>query len=243
MSKRRIPSRVFTVLVYLFLYAPIALLIIFSFNSGRSNRVWEGFSLQWYLEFFQDTRLLGALRTTLILSVLAAVIATLLGTAAAIGFYSMRRRSRGVCLAVNNIPLTNADIITGVSMMLLFVFAIGLFNASPISQALGLRWRMGFGTLLIAHITFDAPYVILSVMPKLRQLDPNIYEAAQDLGLRPVRLPAGHPAGDPARRAQRHDHRLYHVHRRFCHQLFYQGFRRDHPGRGDLYHGQKARHA
>ncbi len=106
----------------------------------------------------------------------------LLGTAAAIGFYSMRRRSRGVCLAVNNIPLTNADIITGVSMMLLFVFAIGLFNASPISQALGLRWRMGFGTLLIAHITFDAPYVILSVMPKLRQLDPNIYEAAQDLG-------------------------------------------------------------
>ena len=182
MSKRRIPSRVFTVLVYLFLYAPIALLIIFSFNSGRSNRVWEGFSLQWYLEFFQDTRLLGALRTTLILSVLAAVIATLLGTAAAIGFYSMRRRSRGVCLAVNNIPLTNADIITGVSMMLLFVFAIGLFNASPISQALGLRWRMGFGTLLIAHITFDAPYVILSVMPKLRQLDPNIYEAAQDLG-------------------------------------------------------------
>ena len=169
MSKRRIPSRVFTVLVYLFLYAPIALLIIFSFNSGRSNRVWEGFSLQWYLEFFQDTRLLGALRTTLILSVLAAVIATLLGTAAAIGFYSMRRRSRGVCLAVNNIPLTNADIITGVSMMLLFVFAIGLFNASPISQALGLRWRMGFGTLLIAHITFDAPYVILSVMPKLRQ--------------------------------------------------------------------------
>ena len=106
MSKRRIPSRVFTILVYLFLYAPIALLIIFSFNSGRSNRVWEGFSLQWYLELFQDTRLLGALRTTLILSVLAALIATILGTAAAIGFYSMRRRSRSVCLSVNNIPLT-----------------------------------------------------------------------------------------------------------------------------------------
>ncbi len=182
MNRRRIPSRLFCVLVYLFLYAPIALLMAFSFNSAKSNRVWEGFSLKWYLELLQDTRLLGALRTTLVLSVLAALIATVLGTAAAIGFYSMRRRTRGVCLAVNNIPLTNADIITGVSMMLLFVFAIGAFNAGPISAWLGLRWKMGFGTLLIAHITFDAPYVILSVMPRLRQLDPNVYEAAQDLG-------------------------------------------------------------
>lgn len=182
MSQRRIPSRVFTLLVYAFLYAPIVLLIVFSFNAGRSNRIWEGFSFQWYLELFRDTRLLGALRTTLILSVLAAAVSTVLGTAAAIGFYSMRRRARGACLAVNNIPLTNADIITGVSMMLLFVFSINLFNGSPISAALGLRWRMGFGTLLIAHITFDAPYVILSVMPRLRQLDPNVYEAAQDLG-------------------------------------------------------------
>ena len=182
MRKHRIPSRVFTVLVYLFLYAPIVLLIVFSFNATKSNRVWGGFSLQWYLELLQNGRLLGAVRTTVILSVLAAVIATLLGTAAAIGFYSMRRRARGVCLSVNNIPLTNADIITGVSMMLLFVFAIGAFNGSFLSQALGIRWKTGFGTLLIAHITFDAPYVILSVMPKLRQLDPNIYEAAQDLG-------------------------------------------------------------
>ena len=182
MRKHRIPSRVFTVLVYLFLYAPIVLLIVFSFNATKSNRVWGGFSLQWYLELFQNDRLLGAVRTTVILSVLAAVIATVLGTAAAIGFYSMRRRSRSVCLAVNNIPLTNADIITGVSMMLLFVFAIGAFNGSFLSQALGIRWKTGFGTLLIAHITFNAPYVILSVMPKLRQLDPNIYEAAQDLG-------------------------------------------------------------
>ena len=182
MSKRRIPSRIFTLLVYVFLYAPIVLLIIFSFNATKSNRVWGGFSLSWYAELFNNTRLLGALRTTIILSVLAAVIATILGTAAAIGFYSMRRRSRSAFLAVNNIPLTNADIITGVSMMLLFVFAIGVFNDSALSQALGIRWRTGFGTLLIAHITFNAPYVILSVMPKLRQLDPNIYEAAQDLG-------------------------------------------------------------
>lgn len=182
MNKHRIPSRFFTLLVYVFLYAPIVLLIVFSFNATKSNRVWGGFSTQWYVELFHNTRLLGALRTTIILSVLAAVIATILGTAAAIGFYSMRRRSRSAFLAVNNIPLTNADIITGVSMMLLFVFAIGVFNSSFISEALGVRWRTGFGTLLIAHITFNAPYVILSVMPKLRQLDPNIYEAAQDLG-------------------------------------------------------------
>ena len=182
MKNHRIPSRVFTILVYLFLYAPIVLLIVFSFNATKSNRVWGGFSLDWYVELFHNSRLLGALRTTIILSVLAAFIATLLGTAAAIGFYSMRRRARTICLSVNNIPLTNADIITGVSMMLLFVFAIGVFNDSFLSDLLGVRWRTGFGTLLIAHITFNAPYVILSVMPKLRQLDPNIYEAAQDLG-------------------------------------------------------------
>lgn len=182
MRKHRIPSRVFTLLVYVFLYAPIILLIVFSFNATKSNRVWGGFSLDWYVELFHNTRLLGALRTTIILSVLAAFIATILGTAAAIGFYSMRRRSRSVCMSINNIPLTNADIITGVSMMLLFVFAIGVFNSSFISEALGVRWRTGFGTLLLAHITFNAPYVILSVMPRLRQLDPNVYEAAQDLG-------------------------------------------------------------
>lgn len=182
MRKHRIPSRLFSLLVYLFLYAPIVLLIVFSFNATKSNRVWGGFSLDWYVELFHNTRLLGALRTTIILSVLAAFIATILGTAAAIGFYSMRRRSRSICLSVNNIPLTNADIITGVSMMLLFVFAIGVFNGSFLSEALGIRWKMGFGTLLIAHIGFNAPYVILSVMPKLRQLDPNVYEAAQDLG-------------------------------------------------------------
>ena len=123
MRKHRIPSRVFTLLVYVFLYAPIILLIVFSFNATKSNRVWGGFSLDWYVELFHNTRLLGALRTTIILSVLAAFIATILGTAAAIGFYSMRRRSRSVCMSINNIPLTNADIITGVSMMLLFVFA------------------------------------------------------------------------------------------------------------------------
>ena len=182
MKRNGIFSKLFLVLVFAFLYAPILVLIVFSFNASQSNSVWGGFSLHWYAELFQDSYVLEALQTTLLVSLLSAAIATVAGTAAAIGFANLRRRSRTVCMTVNNIPLTNADIITGVSMMLLFVFAIGAFNGSFLSQALGIRWKTGFGTLLIAHITFDAPYVILSVMPKLRQLDPNIYEAAQDLG-------------------------------------------------------------
>ncbi len=174
-------ERLFSLLVFLFLYAPIVVLIVFSFNSSNSRRVFTGFSLRWYAEFFQDTRIIAALRTTLVLSVLAALIATVAGTAAAVGFAGMKRRSRAACMSINNIPLTNADIITGVSMMLLFVFAINAFNGS-LGQLMGVRWKMGFATLLIAHVTFDIPYVILSVMPKIRQLDPNIYEAAQDLG-------------------------------------------------------------
>lgn len=174
-------ERFFTFLIFAFLYAPIAVLIIFSFNSSNSRRVFTGFSLQWYAKFFEDSRILSALQTTITISVLAAVIATVAGTAAAIGFFSMKKRQRSFFMSVNNIPLTNADIITGVSMMLLFVFAINAFNGS-LGELLGIRWKMGFATLLIAHITFDIPYVILSVMPKLRQLDPNIYEAAQDLG-------------------------------------------------------------
>ena len=171
MKKNGVFSRAFMVLVFLFLYAPIFVLIVFSFNATKSRTVWGGFSLQWYVELFHNTRILDALRVTLTVSLLAAVIATIAGTAAAIGFYSMKRRPRNLCMAVNNIPMTNADIITGVSLMLLFVF-LGKF----------LPFKLGFGTLLIAHITFNIPYVVLSVLPKLRQLDPNIYEAAQDLG-------------------------------------------------------------
>lgn len=171
MKKNGIFSNSFMALVFLFLYAPIFVLIVFSFNSLKSRTVWGGFSLQWYIELFQNTRILDALKTTLLLSVLAAAIATVVGTAAAIGFNNMKRRPRGILMSVSNVTMTNAEIITGVSMMLLFVFG---------GRALGIR--MGFGTLLIAHITFDIPYVILAVMPKLRQLDPNIYEAAQDLG-------------------------------------------------------------
>lgn len=167
--------------MFLFLYAPIFVLIVFSFNDSKSNAVWGGFTLDWYLELFQNRTVLDALQTTLLVSILATVIATIAGTAAALGFSSMRRRARTACLTVNNIPLTNADIITGVSMMLFFVLAVNVFNGT-LGAALGIKWNLGFVTLLIAHLTFDIPHVILCVMPKLQQLDPNIYEAAQDLG-------------------------------------------------------------
>ena len=181
MKKNGFFSRFFMGLVFLFLYAPIFVLIVFSFNATKSRSVWGGFSLQWYTKLFSDATILDALRTTLLVSLLASLIACLAGTAAAIGFFSLKRRSRSLLMTVNNIPLTNADIITGISLSLLFVLAINAFNAT-IGKAAGIKWEQGFATLLIAHITFDIPYVILSVLPKLRQLDPNIYEAAQDLG-------------------------------------------------------------
>ena len=174
--KQRSPalSRVFNGLVFLFLYLPIVVLIIFSFNDSKSRTVWSGFSFHWYTELFHDEEILSAFSTTLTVSVLASVIATILGTAATIGFFSMKRRPRNLLMAINNIPMTNADIITGVSLMLLFVFTGNLLGFS-----------LGFGTLLVAHITFNIPYVVLAVMPKLRQLDPNLGEAAMDLGATP----------------------------------------------------------
>ena len=165
-------------LVFLFLYLPIFVLIVFSFNASKSRSVWSGFTLDWYKELFQNSMILDALWVTLAVSILAAVISTIIGTAAATNF---RRRSRTVVTTINNIPLTNADIITGVSMMLFFVLAVNVFNGT-LGAALGIKWNLGFVTLLIAHLTFDIPHVILCVMPKLQQLDPNIYEAAQDLG-------------------------------------------------------------
>ena len=197
MKKNGILSRAFLVLLFLFLYAPIFVLIVFSFNDSKSNAVWGGFTLDWYAQLFSNRTVLDALQTTLLVSVLATLIATVAGTAAAIGFSRMRSRSRTVCMTVNNIPLTNPDIITGVSMMLLFVFA-GQALASFSGWLNGLAWvenanlwfdfgfNLGFVTLLIAHITFDIPYVILSVLPKIRQLDPNLAEAALDLGATPM---------------------------------------------------------
>jgi spermidine/putrescine transport system permease protein len=170
-KKPRLPSRLLLVLIFLFLYAPIAILIVFSFNSSKSRTVWSGFTLDWYSQLFHDSTIMSSLTTTLTVSILAALIATVAGTFAAIGFYNMRRRWQSPLLAVSNIPVINADIVTGVSLCLLFV-SLGSF----------LKFDLGFGTLLIAHITFNIPYVILSVMPKLRQLDKNLVDAAQDLG-------------------------------------------------------------
>ena len=173
-NRNPVIAKVLNVLVFLFLYLPIAVLIIFSFNDSKSRTVWSGFSLHWYQELFQDEEILSAFSTTLTVSVLAALIATVLGTAAAIGFYNMRRRWRNPLITINNIPMTNADIITGVSLMLLFVFTGNMLGFS-----------LGFGTLLVAHITFNIPYVVLAVLPKLRQLNPNLGEAAMDLGATP----------------------------------------------------------
>ncbi len=184
MKKNTFGGRFFIALAFLFLYAPILVLVVFSFNATSSTAVWAGFTLDWYKDLFQNELILGALWTTLAVSALAAILATVIGTAAAIGFQNLRRRFRGVCMTVNNIPLTNADIITGVSMMLLFLLAVDAWNG-PLRTLLGEslpKLNLGFWSLLIAHITFNVPYVILSVAPKLRQLDPNIYEAAQDLG-------------------------------------------------------------
>lgn len=184
MKQNTFGGRFFIVLAFLFLYAPILVLVVFSFNATSSTAVWAGFTLDWYRELFQNELILGALWTTLAVSALAAVLSTVIGTAAAIGFQNLRRRFRSVCMTVNNIPLTNADIITGVSMMLLLLLAVEAWNG-PLRTLLGEslpKLNLGFWSLLIAHITFNVPYVILSVSPKLRQLDPNIYEAAQDLG-------------------------------------------------------------
>ena len=176
------------VLVFVFLYAPIVLLIIFSFNAGKSNVVWQGFSLEWYGKLLNNRLIMQSVYTTLLVSLLATVIATIAGTFAAIGFFAMRRKVREPLLTVNNIPMMNADIVTGVSLCLLFVaFFNGWGSFAAWFNSLGLfhlptRLAMGFGTLLIAHITFNIPYVILSVGPKLRQMDKNLVDAAMDLG-------------------------------------------------------------
>ena len=171
MTKKYTGGRIFTALTFVFLYVPIIVLIVFSFNSTKSRTIWSGFTLDWYKKLFDDTLIMSSLQTTLTVSVIASVIAAIIGTFAAIGFYNMKKKWRGPLLTVNNIPVINADIITGVSLALLFVSAGSI-----------LGFRLGFTTLLIAHISFNIPYVILSVMPKLYQLDRNLFEAAQDLG-------------------------------------------------------------
>ena len=171
-KKPGIAGRAYTALIMFFLYAPIFVLIVVSFNDSNHTRsTWTGFTFEWYASLLRDSSIMNAFYTTIVIALLSAVIATIAGTFAAVGFHNMRNRWRTPLMQINNVPMMNADIVTGVSLALLFVLLGG-----------ALKFKLGFATLLIAHITFNIPYVILSIMPKLRQLDNNLIDAACDLG-------------------------------------------------------------
>ena len=175
----KVLSKIYTGLILLFLFAPIAIMIVFSFNGQQSTAVMSGFSFRWYEALADNARLLESLRNTLILAFSAAIVSTIMGTAAAIGIFRLRKKYLRVALdTVTNIPMINPDIITGISLMLMFVFVGRLF---------GLANKLSFWTMLIAHITFCLPYVILQVLPKLQQMDKSLPEAAMDLGCTPLR--------------------------------------------------------
>ena len=171
-------SRIYVSLIVFFLYAPVLVMILFSFNSSSSVWVFEGFSFDWYLGLISDTTMLTALQHTLVIAIASAVLSTIIGTAAAVGILNTRNKlAKKTVMSVTQIPMMNADIVTGISLMLLFIF---------IGKLIGLNESLGFFTVLIAHITFNLPYVILSVLPKLRQTDKNLSEAALDLGCTPL---------------------------------------------------------
>ena len=158
-------------LIVLFMYAPIFMLSALSFNAGRSRAHFSGFSLHWYTEMFQDEAILAALQNTLIIAFVSASIATVLGTMAAVAIRNMKKLPRNLIIGVTNVPMLNADIVTGISLMLLFI---------------AFRFTLGFGTILISHITFNLPYVLLSVLPKIRHSSQVSYDAALDLGASPL---------------------------------------------------------
>ena len=168
---RKIVSDFYMVLILIFLYAPILTMMVLSFNNSKSRTQWGGFTLQWYTQMFDSRSIMSALTTTLIIAFVSALVATIIGTAAAISISSMRAVPRTIVMGITNIPMLNADIVTGISLMLAFI-AFGI--------------SLGFKTVLISHITFNIPYVILSVMPKLKQTDKYTYEAALDLGASPL---------------------------------------------------------
>ena len=169
-------SRVYNALIFFFLYLPIVVLIVFSFNDSKNRVVWHGFTLDWYKDLFQNELILESLKVTLTVAVLAAIVATVIGTMAAVGIHGMNRRMKKAFMFINNIPMVNPEIVSGISLMLMFVF---------IYRATGFL-KPGFATLLISHITFCIPYVVLQVMPKLRQMNRHMYEAALDLGCNPL---------------------------------------------------------
>ena len=170
-------KKVYLGLMLFFMYAPIIVLMVFSFNESKSRANWTGFTLKWYVELFRDPNIMRALSTTFTIAVLSALIATVLGTAAAIGIDTMRPFNKKVLMTVTNIPVVNPDIVTGVSLMILYLFMFRFVFSG---------FELGYTTLLLAHVSFNTPYVILSVLPKLRQMDGNLYEAALDLGASPL---------------------------------------------------------
>lgn len=169
-TAKKAASRLYLAAIFLFLYLPILVLVVLSFNNSKTRTVWGGFTLRWYASCFQDETIMDAFAMTIEITLAAAIASTILGTLAAIGISAMKKRGRAVMLGATNIPLLNADIVTGISLMLLFVKFTNL----------------GFVTVLIAHVTFDIPYVILNVLPKLNQANRSTYEAAQDLGASPL---------------------------------------------------------
>lgn len=178
-KKTSLISRLYMFLIFVFLYAPIAVMMVFSFNSTSSTYVLNGFSTYWWVEMFHDTSAMTALKNTVVLAVITAVVSTILGVLASVGLFNSKNKLyKRTMMSVTNIPMMNPEIVTGISMMLLFVFVGALFHKTQV---------LGFKTLLIAHVTFCLPYVILNIMPKLRQFDFNVYEAAVDLGCKPFK--------------------------------------------------------
>lgn len=171
----RIAKRIYLYIIFLFLYAPIVVLVIYSFNESKSRGHWGGFTLKWYRELFRDREIAAALYNTLMIAILSSIIATIIGTAAAIGIHNMKKIKKAVVMNLTYLPVLNPEIVTGVSLMLLFIFMKTFTNIG-----------LGFFTMLLAHITFNIPYVILSVLPKLKQLNKYTYEAALDLGATPL---------------------------------------------------------
>ena len=177
-KKISIPAKIYTILIFIILYAPIAVLIFYSFNSSNSTSVFDSFSLRWYTELFNDTATITALKNTLLLAVLSSLLSTFIGTITAVGIhYSKTKWYRKALMTTNNIPMMNPDIVTGISMMLLFVFVGAIIKVSGV---------LGFTTMLIAHITFQLPYVILNILPRFKSMDKYLTEAARDLGCTPV---------------------------------------------------------
>jgi len=169
-------KKIYLGMMLFFLYAPILVLMVFSFNDSPSRAHWGGFSLRWYEELFRDPNIMFALTNTLTIAFLSSIIATIIGTIAALGIDTLGRKTKSVVIGITNLPVFNPEIVTGVSLMLLFLFAIRTAGFGS----------MGYLTLLLAHISFNVPYVILSVMPRLRRLDGNLFEAALDLGAPPM---------------------------------------------------------